>query len=217
MIRQVPGVLLAAGLLLGLAVPPGMADETLTFDEEMAAVIWARQLNDTQAQWMAEEEQEKPLFFDAAHRFLLLRFPGSAEAIAAKLAAGHEIAAARLVLTWQDQEWLKTAFIETVQKRGAAIIKARGLSSAASAANAIVKTVGLIRTPTAEGEHFSLAVSSDGSYGIEEGLIFSYPVRSNGEDWEIVQGIQHNSFAMEKIEKTHKELISEREAVQELL
>ena len=112
-----------------------------------------------------------------------------------------------------DENWLKTTFIETVQKRGAAIIKARGLSSAASAANAIVDTVHNLITPTKEREFFSVAVSSDGSYGVKEGIMFSYPVRSDGQGWEIVQGIHHNGFAKEKIEITHKELLSERDAV----
>ncbi len=116
-----------------------------------------------------------------------------------------------------DEAWLKTDFIETVQKRGAAIIKARGLSSAASAANAAVDTVKLLTTPTPDGEYFSVAVCSDGSYGIEEGLMFSYPVRSNGQDWEIVQDIKHNDFAEEKIKATHQELLSERDAVKDML
>ncbi len=116
-----------------------------------------------------------------------------------------------------DEDWLKTEFISTVQKRGAAIIKARGLSSAASAANAVVDTVKNIITPTAAGKHFSVAVSSDGSYGVEEGLMFSYPIQSDGDKWTIVQNIEHNEFAQEKIDITHKELQSERDAVQELL
>jgi len=116
-----------------------------------------------------------------------------------------------------DEGWLQTTFIETIQKRGSAIIKARGLSSAASAANAVVDGVQSLITPTKEGEFFSMAVSSDGSYGIEEGLMFSYPLRSNGKDWEIVQDIEHNDFAKEKIDITHKELLSEKEAVKEIL
>ena len=116
-----------------------------------------------------------------------------------------------------DEAWLKTTFIETVQKRGAAIIKARGLSSAASAANAVIDTVRNIITPTKEGEHFSVVISSDGSYGIEKGLMFSYPVQSNGEDLEVVQNIEHNDFAQDKINITHKELAEEKEAVQEIL
>ncbi len=114
-----------------------------------------------------------------------------------------------------DERWLQSDFIETVQKRGAAIIKARGLSSAASAANAIVDTVRRLIVPTKEGEFFSVAVSSDGSYGVQEGIMFSFPIRFDGEDWEIVQGIEHNDFSKEKIKATYQELLSEKEAVQE--
>jgi malate dehydrogenase len=116
-----------------------------------------------------------------------------------------------------DEQWLKGAFIETVQKRGAAIIKARGLSSAASAANAIVDTVSSIITPTPAGEFFSAAVSSDGSYGVPEGIMFGFPLRSNGTTWEIVQGLTHNEFAQGKIQTTLSELLSEKEAVQNLI
>lgn len=117
----------------------------------------------------------------------------------------------------KDEEWLKTTFIQTVQQRGAAIIKARGLSSAASAANAVIGTVKNLTTPTPAGECFSIAVSSDGSYGVPEGLMFSFPLRSSGHEWEIVQGIKHNAFAQEKIAATLKELLEEKEAVKELL
>jgi len=116
-----------------------------------------------------------------------------------------------------DEKWLQTTFIEAVQKRGTAIIKARGLSSAASAANAIVDSIQRLITPSKDGDVFSMAVSSDGSYGVEKGLIFSFPLRSDGQDWEIVQGIEHNDFAKEKIEATLKELLSEKEAVKEIL
>ncbi len=116
-----------------------------------------------------------------------------------------------------DEKWLKTTFIETVQKRGAAIIKARGLSSAASAANAVVDTVKKLTIPTETGEFFSVAVSSDGSYGVEEGVMFSYPVRSNGEGWEIVRGVEHNDFAKEKVEETYQELLSEKEEIKDIL
>ena len=116
-----------------------------------------------------------------------------------------------------DDEWLKITFLETVQKRGAAIIKARGLSSAASAANAIIDTVKHLTTPTPKGEFFSVAVSSDGSYGIEKGLMFSYPVCSDGRKWKIVQGLEHNSFARGKIDATEKELLSEKDTVKGLL
>lgn len=116
----------------------------------------------------------------------------------------------------KDENWLQTAFLETVQKRGAEIIKARGLSSAASAANAIIDTVKKLTEPTPEGDFFSAAVCSDGSYGIQEGLIFSYPICFNGQDWTIARGIEHNAFAKEKIKITHEELVSEREAVKGL-
>ena len=116
-----------------------------------------------------------------------------------------------------DEAWYKTTFIPTVQQRGAAIIKARGLSSAASAANAVVDTVRNLTTPTKAGEVFSVAVCSDGSYGIEKGLIFSYPIRSNGQTWEIVQGVALDPFAKEKIAATEKELKEEKALVAELL
>ena len=116
-----------------------------------------------------------------------------------------------------DEEWLKTAFLQTIQQRGAAIIKARGLSSAASAANAVINTVKNLTTPTPTGEFFSVAVSSDGSYQIPDGVMFGFPVRSNGTDWEIVQGISHNAFSQEKIAATLKELLEEKEAVKGLL
>ena len=116
-----------------------------------------------------------------------------------------------------DHEWLKTTFIETVQKRGAAIIKARGLSSAASAANAVIDTVKNLTTVTPDRQFFSVAVSSDGSYGVPEGIMFGFPVRSDGTNWQIVRGITQNDFAKDKIQKTLDELLSEKEAVKELL
>lgn len=117
----------------------------------------------------------------------------------------------------KDESWLKTTFIETVQKRGAKIIEARGLSSAASAANAVVDTVKNLINPTPHGQYFSVAVASDGSYGIEKGLIFGFPIRSDGHKWEIVRGIKHNVFAREKVNVTYQELLSEKEAVKELI
>lgn len=116
-----------------------------------------------------------------------------------------------------DHEWLKGEFISTVQQRGAAIIKARGASSAASAANAAIDTVMNLIRPTPAGEYFSVAVSSDGSYDIPEGLMFSFPIRSDGENWEIVQGVELNDFSLEKIAATRDELLAEKEAVSELL
>jgi malate dehydrogenase len=116
-----------------------------------------------------------------------------------------------------DHEWLKGEFLSTVQQRGAAIIKARGLSSAASAANAAMDTVKCLSQPTPAGEFFSVAVCSDGSYGVPEGLMFSFPIRFDGQNWEIVQGIELNDFSREKIAATQQELLEEREAVSELL
>jgi malate dehydrogenase len=116
----------------------------------------------------------------------------------------------------QDERWLQEDFVAAVQKRGASVIEARGRSSAASAANAIVGTVQKLIQPTPEGEIFSLAVSSDGSYGIEEGLIFSFPVRSDGKTWQIVQGLKMNDFAKKKIASTLDELRRERDAVQKI-
>jgi malate dehydrogenase len=116
-----------------------------------------------------------------------------------------------------DSNWLQNDFITTVQKRGAAIIEARGSSSAASAANAIIDNVKAIVTPTPEGETFSAAVCSDGSYGVDEGLISSFPLTSDGNSWSIVQGREHNEFAQEKIQATVAELREERDTVAELL
>jgi malate dehydrogenase len=115
------------------------------------------------------------------------------------------------------REWLEKDFIATVQKRGAAIIEARGLSSAASAANAVVDTVRKLVTPTAPGDWFSVAVCSDGSYGIEKGLIFSYPIRSDGQRWQIVPGVALNDFSKAKIAATEAELKEEKGMVKELL
>ena len=117
-----------------------------------------------------------------------------------------------------DDEWLQGDFIKTVQQRGSAIIKARGASSAASAANAALDTIMRITTPTAEGDWFSAAIPSDGSYGIPEGLIFGYPLRSSGNGVpEVVQGIELDEFSQEKIQATRSELEMEREAVKEML
>ncbi len=116
-----------------------------------------------------------------------------------------------------DRTWLEDEFIPTVQKRGAAIIEARGVSSAASAANAAVDHVKSIISPTPEGDWFSAAVCSDGSYDIPGGLIFSFPLRSNGRGWEIVQGVEVGEFARQKIQLTLDELLQEKAVIQELL
>jgi len=116
-----------------------------------------------------------------------------------------------------DETWLEGDFLKTVQQRGAAIIKARGLSSAKSAAHAAVETVRAIVTPTPEGDWNSVALLSDGSYGVEKGIICSFPTRSNGSAVEIVQGVPIHPFAQTKIDATVAELVEERSMVSELL
>ena len=116
-----------------------------------------------------------------------------------------------------DREWLEGEFISTVQKRGAAIIKARGLSSAASAANAIIDSVRSVTEPTAEGDWHSLCICSDGSYGVEEGLISSFPMRNTGGELTIVQDVPIDDFSRAKIDATANELKEEKTLVADLL
>jgi malate dehydrogenase len=116
-----------------------------------------------------------------------------------------------------DDAWLQGDFLATVQQRGAAIIKARGQSSAASAANAAIDSVTSIWNPTADGDNVALAVRSRGEYGIPEGLQFGFPVRSTGSAWDVIEGFTHDDFAQEKIRATTDELLAEREAVKDLL
>jgi malate dehydrogenase len=116
-----------------------------------------------------------------------------------------------------DEAWLKETFIPAVQQRGAAIIKARGLSSAASAANAVVDTVRSLTTDTKTGDWHSVALCSDGSYGVEEGLIASFPIQSSGGRWQIVGNVPLNDFSRSKIDASVKELKEERELVAKLI
>ena len=116
-----------------------------------------------------------------------------------------------------DENWLKTDFLSTVQQRGAAVIKARGASSAASAANAIVDSLRSMATPTPAGTVFSAAVCSDGSYGVDAGIISSFPLTSDGKTWSIVKGIEHNEFAKSKLNATVAELRDEAKTVADLL
>jgi len=116
-----------------------------------------------------------------------------------------------------DENWLKNDFIATVQQRGAAVIKARGASSAASAANAALDTLKAISRPTPAGNFFSACVCSDGSYGIDKDLICSFPLTTDGKNWKIVQGLDINPFAREKIDLTVNELKTERDTVKDLL
>jgi len=117
----------------------------------------------------------------------------------------------------QDQAWLEGDFIKSVQQRGAAIIAARGLSSAKSAANGVVDTVKSIIEPTSAGDWHSVAIYSDGSYGVEKGIITSFPVRSDGRKLEIVQGLPINEFSQSKIDLTVNELKEERALVSDLI
>ena len=116
-----------------------------------------------------------------------------------------------------DSDWLEGEFLSTVQQRGAAIIQARGASSAASAANAAIDTVKSLTTPTPEGNWNSVCVASDSSYDTKEGLITSFPIRSDGQNWEIVQDLPINDFAREKIDASVSELAEERDLVSDLL
>ncbi|MEY4605666.1 MAG: hypothetical protein RLY45_426, partial [Actinomycetota bacterium] len=115
-----------------------------------------------------------------------------------------------------DHEWYETTFIPTVAKRGAAIIDARGASSAASAANAAVDHVRSWSLGTAPGDWVSMAVPSDGSYGVPEGLISSFPCTCKDGKWSIVQGLDINEFSRGRIDATAGELADERDAVRSL-
>ena len=117
-----------------------------------------------------------------------------------------------------DQDWLEGEFIKTVQQRGAAIIAARGASSAASAANAAMDTVKSLINPTPEGDWHSVAICSDGSYGIEKGIMASMPIRTKADgSWEIVQGVPVSEFSQGKIDATIGELLEEKDAVKNLI
>jgi len=118
-----------------------------------------------------------------------------------------------------DRKWLEGEFVQKIQKRGAEVIAARGKSSAASAANAIVGTIRSLLTPTLSGQWFSLAVPSEGNpYGIPEDLVFSFPCKSQGKgDWTIAAGLALDPFLKEKLRLTQKELMEERDLVSHLL
>jgi len=118
-----------------------------------------------------------------------------------------------------DRAWLEGEFLNTVQERGKAIIEARGKSSAASAANAALDTIRSIINPTPDGDWFSAAIQSEGNpYGISDGLIYSFPLRSDGKgNVEIVGGLELSEYAVEKLKATEAELQKEREAIQDLI
>ena len=129
----------------------------------------------------------------------------------------HATVAGRPAPELVEQGWVREEFIPTVQKRGAAIIKARGASSAASAASAAIDHVRTWTTGSAEGDWVSMAVPSDGSYGIAEGVIYSMPCRCVGGDYQVVQGLDCDEFSRERMAATEAELREERAAVEELL
>jgi malate dehydrogenase len=116
-----------------------------------------------------------------------------------------------------DQDWYENQFIPTVQQRGAAIINARGASSAASAANAAIAHMRTWVKGSESGDWVSMGVYSDGSYGISEGLIYSFPCICEAGDWKIVQGLDINSFSRDKMSATEQELTEEKEGVAHLL
>jgi malate dehydrogenase len=116
-----------------------------------------------------------------------------------------------------DQAWLESTFIPTVQKRGAAVIEARGSSSAASAANAAIDHVRDWLLGSREGDWVTMGIPSDGSYGIAEGVIFGYPVTCKGGEYQIVQGLSVSDFSRGRIDATLKELLEERDGVKHLI
>jgi malate dehydrogenase len=129
----------------------------------------------------------------------------------------HATVGGKNALSVVDESWFKDTFIPTVQQRGAAVIKARGSSSAASAASAALDHMRTWVQGTAAGDWVSMAVPSDGSYGIPEGVIYSYPVTCQDGSYSIVQGLEINDFSRGKMQATHKELLEERDGVKDLI
>ncbi|HTE42153.1 MAG TPA: malate dehydrogenase [Steroidobacteraceae bacterium] len=123
----------------------------------------------------------------------------------------------KAALSLIDQTWYSDSFIPVVQQRGAAIIKARGASSAASAASAAIDHIRDWVLGTTAGDWVSMGVPSDGSYGIPAGVIYGYPVTCKNGDYEIVQGLSVNEFSRKRMDATHKELLEERDGVKELI
>jgi malate dehydrogenase len=129
----------------------------------------------------------------------------------------HATVAGKAAKELVDQKWIEETFIPVVQQRGAAIIKARGASSAASAAAAAIDHLHTWVTGTAEGDWVSMAVPSDGSYGIKPGIIYSYPVTTRNGEYQIVQGLSVDAFSRSRMDATEKELLEERDGVKGLL
>ncbi|HEX3397195.1 MAG TPA: malate dehydrogenase [Steroidobacteraceae bacterium] len=129
----------------------------------------------------------------------------------------HATVGDKPALSVVDLTWFKGSFIPTVQQRGAAVIKARGTSSAASAASAAIDHVHDWMLGTPSGDWVSMSVPADGSYGIPEGVIYSYPVTCKGGEYSIVQGLDITDFSREKMQATHRELLEERDGVKDLI
>jgi malate dehydrogenase len=129
----------------------------------------------------------------------------------------HALVDGKAALSLIDQQWYAETFIPVVQQRGAAIIKARGQSSAASAASAAIDHVRDWVKGTADGDWVSMGVPSDGSYGIPQGVIYGYPVTCRNGDYQIVQGLEVNDFSRQRMDATHKELLEERDGVKDLI
>ena len=129
----------------------------------------------------------------------------------------HARVAGKSAIDMVDQEWFENDFIPTVQQRGAAIIAARGASSAASAANAAIAHMRTWALGSTENDWVSMGVISDGSYGVADGLIYSFPCTCDNGDWSIVEGLDINDFSRAKMIATEKELLEERDAVYHLL
>jgi malate dehydrogenase len=127
-----------------------------------------------------------------------------------------EVAGRNAAEVVDDQSWIENDFIPTVAKRGAAIIEARGSSSAASAASATIDAARDWLQGSPEGDWVSMAVRSDGSYGVPEGLVYSYPVTTKGGEWQIVQGLEIDDFSRARMDATAQELVEERDAVKGL-
>jgi malate dehydrogenase len=129
----------------------------------------------------------------------------------------HALVDGKSALSLVDQKWYADTFIPVVQQRGAAIIKARGASSAASAASAAIDHIRTWVKGTPDGDWVSMGVPSDGSYGIPEGVIYGYPVTCKNGEYQIVQGLAVNEFSRQRMDATHKELLEERDGVKELI
>jgi malate dehydrogenase len=129
----------------------------------------------------------------------------------------HTTVAGKPAIGLVDGDWLKSEFIPTVQQRGAAIIKARGASSAASAASAAIDHMHDWALGSAEGDWVSMGIPADGSYGVAPGVVYSYPVRCSNGAYEIIQGLEINEFSRQRMQATENELREERAAIEQLL